>query len=174
MSARRPSVMGALLILILVSVTLVWWVNMLTNEDPVWFLRSFKAEADWIVVYWDGKTHMFFPGDQAYTEIMTAFSDGIGHWSGYEASVGLSDASLDRYRERERFLELHFNTPAQVHTYHMFPKARSFFVPLSGTHASYRRVFAGLTDKPRIGVLHISEERFSVLLEAIDHAVQQE
>jgi hypothetical protein len=86
----------------------------------------------------------------------------------------LSDASLDRYRERERFLELRFNTPAQVHTYHMFPKARSFFVPLSGTHASYRRVFAGLTDKPRIGVLHISEERFSVLLEAIDHAVQQE
>ncbi len=174
MTQRRPSLMGALLILILVTTALVWWVNMLTNEDPLWFLRSFTAQADWIVVYWDGTTRMFFPGDPAYSAIMTAFADGVGHWAGYEGGVGMSDTTLQLYRERQRFLELHYNTPTQVHTSRQFARARNFFVPLSGTHARYRRVFAGLTDKPRIGVLNISEERFSVLLEAVTDAIPPE
>jgi hypothetical protein len=174
MTQRRPSFLGALLVLILVSSVIVWWVNTLTNEDPLWFLRSFSAQADWIIVYWDGATYMFFPGDPAYSGIMDAFCEGVGHWAGYEGGVGLSDASLERYRGRERFLELHYNTPIQVHTPHQFARARNFFVPLSGTHAGSRRVFAGLTDKPRIGVLNMSEERFSVLLEAVAQAVRQE
>ena len=172
MAQRRPSFLVALLILVLASGVLVWWVNMLTNEDPLWFLRSFNAQADWIIVYWDGTTHMLFPGDPAYTDIMAAFSDGIGRWAGYESGVGLSDASLDRYRERERFLEFHYNDPVQVHTSHQFARARRFFVPLSGTHAAARRVFAGLTDRPRIGVLNMSEERFSALLQTVTQAVE--
>jgi hypothetical protein len=172
MAQRRPSFLVALLVLVLVSSALVWWVNMLTNEDPLWFLRSFNAEADWIIVYWDGTTHMLFPGDSAYTDIMTAFCDGMGKWAGYEGGVGLSDTSLERYRERERFMELHYNDPVQVHTSHQFARARNFFVPLSGTHAAERRVFAGLTDKPRIGVLNMSEEHFSALLQAVTQYVQ--
>ena len=167
MSRKQPSLLGALLMLIVVAGLAVWWVSALANEDPLWFLRSFKARADWITVYWEGETQMFFPGDPGYENIMDAFATGIAHWSGYENGVGLSDESLAAYRNQRQLLELHFNEPVRVHTRHLYPEARNFFVPLSGTHAEWRRVFAGLTNRPRIGVLNMSEEHFKALQEAV-------
>ncbi len=169
---KRSNALSALLVLVVVVGALVWWVSSLANGDPWWFLRAFNAQADWIVIYWDGQTHMFFPGDSGYPTIMEAFSDGVAHWVGYEGGVGLSDENLDRYRNEWRMLELHYNQPVQVHTRHLYPKARNFFVPLSGTHAEWRRVFSGLTDRPRVGVLNMSEGRFNALLEAVEQTVQ--
>jgi hypothetical protein len=88
--------------------------------------------------------------------------------------VGLSDESLERYRREEKFLELHYNEPVNVHTRHLYPEARNFFVPLSGTHADWRRIFAGLGDRPRIGVLNISEQHFEALREAAQKAVERQ
>lgn len=173
MPAKRPSVLSALIVFVLVGGLLFWWVNAIPNEDPLWFLRSFNARADWITVYWEGITHMFFPGDPEYEQIMAAFAEGVAHWSGYENSVGLSDESLDRYRNEERLLELHYNQPVRVHTRHLYPEARYFWVPLSGTHSAWRRVFAGLLERPRVGVLNISEERFAALETAVQSAVDQ-
>jgi len=164
MMQKRPSFFGPILALIIVAGGLVWWVTSLTNEDPWWFLRSFNAKADWIVVYWEGHSYMLFPGDAGYDAIMEAFADAVGHWAGYEGGVGLSDENLERYRAEECLLELYYNKAVNVHTRHLYPKARTFFVPLSGTHAKWRRVFAGLTDKPRIGVLNADEDRFATLV----------
>ncbi len=171
MPGKRPSLLSALSILIIVGGLLFWWVNALTNEDPLWFVPAFNAPADWITVYWDGQTVMLFPGDPGYDAIMASFSDGVAHWSGYEGGVGLSDESLALYRDTERLLELHYNEPVHVHTRQSFAQARVFFVPLSGTHAIWRRVFAGLNDTPRIGVLNMSEERFAALQEAVNSAL---
>ena len=115
---------------------------------------------------------MFFPGDEAYEQIMTSFSDGVAHWKGYEGGVGLSDENLERYRTEWELLELHFNKPVKVHTQHLYSEARNFFIPLSGTHAAYFRVFSGLTDKPRIGVVNMHEEKFVVLHDAVTIALQ--
>lgn len=170
MSDKRPRFLGAASVLILVAGLLVWWVNTLTNEDPLWFLRSFNARADWITIYWEGETTMLFPGDHGYEMVMDAFSQAVARWAGYENSVGLSEESLARLRSEEKFLELHYNEAVHVHTRHLYPEARNFFVPLSGTHANWRRVFAGLTDEPRIGALTISEDHFEALLEAVHQA----
>lgn len=172
MSSKRPSALGALSIVILVGGLLFWWINAIPNEDPLWFLRSFNAEAAWITVYWDGKTHMFFPGDPEYDAIMPAFAAAVAHWSGYEGSVGLSEASLEQYRDEGQLLELHYNEPVKVHTRHLFSEARYYWVPLSGTHARWRRVFSGLIDLPRIGVLNITEERFKALRTTVQDACE--
>lgn len=172
MEPKRPSTLGAILIMFLVTVGIVWGVTSLTNEDPLWFVRSFTAQADWIVIYWDGETTMLFPGDPGYDAVMPVFADMVTHWSGYEGGVGLSDINLARYRSEWRFLEVHYNDPVFVHTRHMFPKARVFFVPLSGTHADWRRIFAGLQDIPRAGVLNATEERFDHLLTAVEQIIQ--
>jgi hypothetical protein len=171
MSGKRPNILSALLVLLVVGGLIYWWVNAIPNEDPLWFLKTFSAKADWIVVYWDGNTHMFFPGDAEYDEIMTSFSQAVARWTGYENGVGLSEESLDLYRNKQRMLEFHYNEPVRVHTRHLFSKARYFWIPLSGTHANWRRVFSGLTDQARIGVLNVSEERFATLLDTTQLAV---
>lgn len=168
---KQPSFLSALVVLVVVVGLLVWWVSSLANGDLLWFLRSFRAQADWIVVYWDGVDYMLFPDDPGYDAVMDAFADAVAHWAGYEGSVGLSDESLARYRAEERLLELHYNEPAQVHTRHLYPRAKNFFVPLSGSHADFRRVFAGLLDVPRAGVLNISEARFERLRTAVAQAI---
>jgi hypothetical protein len=173
MSENRPRVWQAFAFLILIGGLLVWWVNSLPNEDPLWFLRTFTHKASWIVIYHEGTTTMLFPGDQHYDGIMTTFSDGISHWKGYEGGVGLSDENLERYRSEFDMLELHFNKPVKVHTRHLYSEARNFFVPLSGSHAEYFRVFAGLTDKPRIGVLNMHEEKFTALQDAVTLAIRE-
>ncbi len=172
MSENRPRVWQALVILILIGGVIVWWVNSLPNEDPLWFLRVFTGRADWIVVYQSGKTTMLFPGDSGYDQIMNTFSSGVAQWTGYEGGVGLSDENLARYRNEWAMLELHFNQPAKVHTRYLYAEARNYFIPLSGTHAEYRRVFAGLTDTPRIGVVNMSEEHFTALQNAVTQALQ--
>jgi hypothetical protein len=171
MTRKRPRLWSALLILILVGGLIFWWANAQTNEDPLWFLSSFKAQADWITVYWDGRITMFFPGDPEYDTVMAAFADAIGHCSGYEGSVAMSDEGLEHYRGEGRLLELHYNQPARVHTRHPYPEAHTFFVPLSGTHAEWQRVFAGLADTPRTGVLNFSNARYATLYEAVELTV---
>jgi hypothetical protein len=172
MSENRPRIWHALVFLILIGGLIIWWVYSLPNEDPLWFWRTFTPKADWIVLYQDGETIMFFPGDTTYDNIMERFTDGIAHWKGYENLVELSDENLERYRTEWRLLELHYNKPVKVHTRHFFPEARSFFVPLSGTHAQYYRVFSGLTDAPRIGVLTMRADKFAALQDAVALALQ--
>lgn len=168
---KQPSFLSAFVVLVIVVGLLVWWVSSLANNDMLWFLRSFNAQADWIVVYWDGADYMLFPGDPGYDAVMDAFADAVAHWSGYEGGVGLSDESLALYRAGERLLELHYNEPVQIHTRNLYPRARNYFVPLSGTHADFRRVFAGLLDTPRAGVLNITAARFEHLRTAVMQAI---
>ena len=168
---KQPGFLGVLVVLVVVAGLLVWWIGSLANSDGLWFLRVFNAKADWIAIYWDGDTYMLFPEDAAYEEVMSAFSDAIAHWVGYEGDVDLSNDRLEHYRAEGRLLELHYNTSVQVHTRHSYPRARSFFVPLSGTDADWRRIFAGWGDAPRTGVLNASEARFARLLATVEQAV---
>jgi len=171
MPSKRPRILSALLVLVVVGGLSYWWVNAIPNEDPLWFVTSFDAEADWVVVYWDGNTHIFLPGDPEYKEIMTGFSQAISRRTGYEQGVGLSTDSLERCREGQRIVEFHYNEPVRVHTRHLFPEAQCYWVPLSGTHANWRRVFSGFEDQARIGALNISEEHFAALLDTTQSAV---
>ena len=85
----------------------------------------------------------------------------------------MSDESLGLFRTQGRLVELHYNQPVRIHTRHLYPEARVYFVPLSGTHTMWRRVFAGLADVPRAGVLNLSDEGFAALQSAVEQAVHQ-
>jgi len=168
MRQKRFGAFSVALMLVLVGGALVWWANSRTNEDPLWFLRTFKPEAAWIVIHWEGKTHMLFPGDAGYEPIMKAFAEGISHRKGYQGGVKLLEEDLNVYRDHGCFLELHYDRGVQVHTRYPYPKARTFFVPLTGDHAVSCRIFAGINDRPRAGVLTIEEARFKNLTETIE------
>jgi hypothetical protein len=167
---KQPGFLGVLAVLVAVTGLLVWWIGSSANNDQLWFLRAFNAQADWITIYWDGDTYMLFPEDTTYGEVMAAFNDAVAHWMDYEADVSISDESLERYRAEGRLLEVHYNTSVQVHTRYLYPRARAFFVPLSETDGEWRRVFAGSREAPRAGALNVSEARFTRLLAAVEQA----
>ncbi len=145
----------------------VWLVSASVNEDLLWFLRSFNEEPVSITIYWDGQEIELHPGDEGFDEIVAAFNRGIAHWNAYEGGVGISQTSLDHLRAEGRLLEMHYDHPVQVHTKHLFPAATTFYVPLDGTHAKWRRVFGGMTEPPHIGVVEMDEENFRQLQEQV-------
>lgn len=171
---KQPGFLGVLAVLVIATGLLVWWIGSTTNSDRLWFLRSFTMRADWISIYWDGTTYMLFPEDAAYEEIMSAFADGVAHWVEYEGDARLADDSLESYRAAGRLLELHYNRSVQVHTRHLFPRARCFFVPLAGTDAGLRRVFGGWDDTPHEAALTLNAARFARLLAAVEQTVPGE
>ncbi len=171
MKQQRFGAVGVILMLTLVGGALLWWTNSRTNEDPLWFLRSFNTDATWIVVYWEGDTHMFFPGDAGYDPIMEAFARGIGRWEQFESTVEFSTEDLDAYRDRGCLLELHYDESIQVHTRFRYPEAKTFFVPLIGDHAESCRIFAGPGDSPRNGALTMDDARFDRLCQAIESSL---
>ncbi len=160
--------------IVIVAVTLmtIWGVNTLAKEDVLWFVRSFDARAESIAIYWDGEIYTLTPGAPGYEEVMDAFAEGIANWSGYEGSVVFSEPNIERFRNEWRLLEVRFAEPVMVHTRHPVSEARTYLVPLSKTHAHWRRVFAfpGLVPWCA-GPLNMDEEHFNTLVAAITAAV---
>lgn len=169
---HKSSFISGVFTMAVVAVLLVFGVTALTNNDLLWFLRVFDAQAEVLTVYWEGETYVFFPGDSGYEEIMTAFSNGIAKPVGFEWEVALSEASIHHYREESKMLEVSFAEPIQVHTRHPFSKAKTYLVPLDETHADWRRVFAFTGVVPRAsGPLDMHVENFEALFDAVAKAV---
>ncbi len=163
----------ALIVTLLLVVGVIWIVNTLSNGDPLWFLPYFGARAERIVIYWDGTERILEPGDADYEAVMTAAAEAIATWTAYENRVTLSQESLRELRESWRLLELHFAEPAVVHTRHIFPPSRTLFIPITGPHASYRRIFGSTSDVPmRAGALIMSEEAFNTLTQTLTQVMQ--
>ncbi|GEM_PF-515696 len=170
---RRASPWAAFWVMVVSVVVTVWLVGSLTNEDLLWFERSFDEVPTMIVIYDKGVRYCIEAGDATFARIVEAFNQGVAHWGAYEGSAGLSQASLDRLRAEGRLLELHYDHPVQVHTQHPFPASTTFYVPLTGTHAKWRRVFGGITEPPHIGVLEMREGNFERLQAVVDEVLQE-
>lgn len=169
---NRPRLMSAVTTFGLIALLLVWGTTTLTNEDPLWFVHRFDGDAEAIVIYWDGWSRTVEPSDSEYEAIMAAFRKAIARPAGFEWEVALSEQSIRNYQERFRLMEIRFAQPVQVHTRHPFPKAATFLIPLSETHARSRRTFAFTGTVPYAsGPLNLSESRFEALYEAAEAAV---
>lgn len=172
---QKSSFISGVMTMAVIVALLVFGVTTLTNNDPLWFWKVFDARAEALTVYWEGDTHVFFPGDPGYEEIMTAFAKGIARPAGFEWEVALSEASINRYREQSKMLAVSFAEPVQVHTRHPFSKAKTYLVPLDGTHANWRRVFAFTGIVPRAsGPLDMHPENFEALFNAIEQAIAKQ
>jgi hypothetical protein len=170
-SKRHNSVTGVIMSA-LVTLLLVWGVTSLTNEDPLWFLNRFDAQAEALVIYWDGEVTTLEPGDGAYAPVMAAFATAMAKPAGYEGSVAFSEANITHYREGSRLLEVQFAEPLQVHTRHPYATAATYLVPLDGTHAYTRRVFSFPGFVPYTsGPLNVEPSSFEMLLQAVEGAV---
>jgi hypothetical protein len=125
----------------LVILAAVWGMISLTVRDALWFLPVFSADASAIDLYWDSGHVRLEPGISGYTLLNEALQEDLAHVLAYPDSTGLSDAALDDLRAAGRLLEAHYAEPVRVHSWYHFGPSRVLYIPLSGHHASYARVF---------------------------------
>lgn len=141
MSQGKPALLPALLVLISIVLLIVWSWTAMTVEDALWFLPVFSADASYIDLYWDGEQVRLWPDSAGYVLLNEALHEDLPHVRSYPAGAGLSDAMLERLRTEERLAEVHYAEPVRVHSRYRFIPSQVFYIPLSGHHASYNRVF---------------------------------
>ena len=168
----QPNILNGLVTMGLITIIIVWGVTSLTNEDPLWFLHSFNAQAEEMTLYWDGESYTVTPQDPGYDALMEAFADAVSSPAGFEWEVAFSEAGIAQYRERFRLLEVRFAEPIQVHTRHPFLPADTYLIPLNETHARWRRVFSFPGRLPYTsGPISMSPTAFDALVEAAESVV---
>jgi hypothetical protein len=141
MEARKPTLLRAVLVAILVVLLVVWGMVALSVDDALWFLPVFSADASYIDLYWHGEHVLLEPGSSGYALLNEALKEVLVHVRANPATTGLSDATLENLRATGALLEAHYAEPVRVHSWYLFGPSQVFYIPLSGYHASYSRVF---------------------------------
>ncbi|TFG71757.1 MAG: hypothetical protein E4H27_03930 [Anaerolineales bacterium] len=163
---------NAVFTMAIVTIILVWGVTSLTNSDPLWFLSSFDAQAETIVIYWDGTAITLGANDPGYADIMRAFSGAISKPVAFEWEVGLSEDSIHQYKQGNKLLEVQFSQPVQVHTRYPFNEAKTYLVPLDKSHALSHRIYAFTGIMPYTsGPVNASQNTFDALYTAVESAI---
>lgn len=133
--------LNGLLSTLVAGMVLFWAVGAMANGDPLWFSRAFSDDVVAVSLYADGEVVTLTEDDPGFEALASSFAMAMGNWKAYESQVVLSEESLSRYYEEGLLLEVNYAAPVQLHTRHSFPEARTYLVPLSGTHSNYNRVF---------------------------------
>lgn len=163
---------NAVLTIAVITLSLVWLVTAMTNDDLLWFLPTFTERPETLTIHWEGAVYVLHPDDPGYARITDAFAKAITRPAGFEWEVAFSEKNIQRYREDFKLLEITFARPVQIHTRHPVSKAKTYLVPLDQTHSYWRRVFAfpGLQPYAQ-GPLNLREENFNALYQAVEEAV---
>ena len=141
MNQRKPALLPAVLVIVLVALLAVWGWTAMAVEDALWFLPTFSADASYIDLYWDGEQVRLQPGSAGYALLNEALHEDLSHVRAYPKGAGLSEETLENLRAEGRLVEAHYAEPVRVHSQYRFGPSRVFYIPLSGHHASCDRVF---------------------------------
>jgi hypothetical protein len=141
MEARKPTLLRAVLVAILVVLLVVWGMVAMSVNDALWLLPVFSADASYIDLYWYGEYVLLEPGSPGYELLNAALQRDLAHVHANPATTGLSDATLEGLQATGALVEAHYAEPVRVHSWYLFGPSEVFYIPLSGHHASYNRVF---------------------------------
>ena len=141
MNQRKPSLLPLVLVVVFIVFLIVWGGTAVSVEDAFWFLPVFSADASFIDLYWDGEQAHLLPGSTGYALLNEALHKDLSHVRSYPDGAGLSEEMLERLQTEGRLVEAHYIEPVRVHSWYRFIPSQVFYIPLSGHHASYNRVF---------------------------------
>lgn len=141
MNQGKPALLPAVLVAVLVVLLAVWGWTAMAVEDALWFLPVFSADASYIDLYWDGDQVHLQPESAEYALLNEALHEALSHVRAYPKGAGLSEETLENLHAEGRLVEAHYAEPTRVHSRYRFGPSGVFYIPLSGHHASYDRVF---------------------------------
>lgn len=140
-TSRKPTLLPVVLVIVLVALLIVWGGTAVAVEDALWFLPTFSADASYIDLYWDGEQVRLQPGSAGYALLNEALHGDLSRVRAYPKGAGLSEETVENLHVEGRLVEAHYAEPVRVHSRYRFSPSRVFYIPLSGHHASYGRVF---------------------------------
>jgi hypothetical protein len=154
---QKPTLLFPAFMAVLVVVLAVWAFYALNTGDPRWFLakpaRTYTPER--ILVHYYGATTTLEPGSEAFRTVSTALNHALSDVRG-RIAVGLSQATVRDYREREYTLEVFFAGDIGP-VIGLGVPLNHLLIPVDGRHSGNRYVFVGNDDKWLASALVMAE-----------------
>jgi hypothetical protein len=115
------------------------------SQDLLWFIGGTSVpNPEQILLRLNGKETVLEPGSVGYEEITTAVRGALAKFNNLSPlSVGLSEVTLDEYKQVGTVIELHFREPVNFHLPFYDGKPTSLLIPIEGRHAGKGYVFRG-------------------------------
>lgn len=158
MNASRPSpairLRDLAVVLVLFILGVVYLVPALNANDPLWFWPWFDAQPREVVIYFNGESRSLRPEDADFAPVVQQVNALIAQRNAY-TPMGLSAETVERYRQQEHAVELHFERPTRIHTAYRFGPGDAYLIPLTGRHSEQHPIFAGLQGSWLIGALRV-------------------
>lgn len=115
----------------------------LASGDPVWFIRDFKALPDRMVVYANGGSYEYLPGQAGFSELAQAVTASLDRGVQRASGIGLSPESLVDAYSKYMSVEAQFYQPVKLHaSFNTYHPTRMLFL-ISGRHSQVPIVFMG-------------------------------
>jgi len=138
---NRPSAWRAMAAAVIAIGLVVYFVIAVSTADFLWFLQQTRGVPIQIQVHFDGQTVILDEGDPRFQDIANALRLTITKIEGYAQQIGLSDRSLQDYREIEWSVEVFYADPLILHSRFRFGKPTQLLIPLSGRHTEQNITF---------------------------------
>jgi hypothetical protein len=153
----QPRVAPFLGVTITILLLLFYGVLAIATRDPLWFWPRFDARPERMVITYHGRELTVEPSHPRYERLVQVLNrtlSGVDRWE----DLGLSTASLAEYRAGQGvIIEAFYPRPQRIHSRFAFGTFRHLLLPLEGTHAHRRVVFAGSEGTFRSGALALKD-----------------
>ncbi len=144
---KKPQLISPLLIAISVVLLVVWGFYALTTGNPLWFrpMPERSYDFDRIVIYHYGNSIEAQSGSDEFRALEAALNQALGRFRG-RVPVGLSNATLEDYYEKEFVIELLFSSDIGLTISLSDTTVNQLLIPIDGRHSGNRFVFVGNND----------------------------
>lgn len=158
MTARKmPKLLFPAVMAVLVILLTVWGFYALSTGDPLWFQpvpeRTYTPKR--IMIHYYGETTVLEPGDEVFGELNTALNQSLSDFRG-RIPIGLSEAMLQDYRQKEYVLEVQFSDDVGA-TMGLNMALNHFLIPVDGRHSGNGYLFVGNDDEWLASAVIIAE-----------------
>ncbi|MBK8905625.1 MAG: hypothetical protein IPM53_30870 [Anaerolineaceae bacterium] len=140
---KMPKLLFPMMMAILVILLTVWGFYALSTGDPLWFQpvpeRTYAPER--ITIHYYGESTMLESGDEAFRELSAALNQSLNDFRG-RVSIGLSEVTLQDYRQKEYVLEVQFSDDVGA-TVGLNMALNHFLIPVDGRHSGNGYLFVG-------------------------------
>lgn len=140
---NRPSAFRALVAILFAIVVLVYFSIAIGTGDFLWVLQRPPTDPVEIRVHFEGQTVSIWPSEPHFLDISNAIKLTITQIYGYPQNLGLSERTLQDYRQRDWSIEAFYKEPLLLHSRFRFGAPHQFILPLNGRHAEQNILFLG-------------------------------
>jgi len=138
---NRPNAFRAILAAVIAIGVVVYIAVSIGTADFLWFLQRSGGTPVEIQVHFDGQTTLLTPADPQFQDIANAIRITIGKVEGYAQQIGLSEKSLDDYRQIYWSVEAVYTEPLVLHSRFRFGRPTQLLIPLTGRHTEQNITF---------------------------------